>query len=79
MSRNLLHKSKLEEFKLWLAAHSIVHRPGRVDFQVLQIHTKNGQWQCIFYRIEAPEHFTVARPIEQLVRRFIRETKEACL
>ncbi|MBR8362130.1 hypothetical protein KDW55_02205 [Burkholderia sp. AU19243] len=77
MSRNLLHKTKLKPFKAWMDSYGIEHRPGRGDFQVLQIKTKNGQWQCVFDRIEAPEHYTVAWPLEPIVRRFIRATKES--
>lgn len=75
MSRNLLHKSKLEAFKAWLTAQGVEHRPSRGSFQVLQVRTKNGQWQCIFDRIAAPEHYTVAWPLEGLVHRFIRDTR----
>ncbi|WP_143757418.1 hypothetical protein [Burkholderia singularis] len=77
MSRCLLHKTKLESFKSWMTETGIEHRPGRGDFQILQIKTKNGQWQCIFDRIEAPEHYTVAWPLEPIVRRFIRANKES--
>lgn len=76
MSRCLLHKTRLEPFKQWMTAAGIEHRPGRGDFQVLQVKTKNGQWQCVFDRIEAPEHYTVAWPLESIVRRFIRANKE---
>lgn len=75
MSRCLLHKTKLEAFKNWLDASGIEHRPPRGDFQVLQIKTKNRQWQCVFDRIEAPEHYTVAWPLEPIVRRFIRASR----
>jgi hypothetical protein len=77
MSRCLLHKTKLEPFKTWMTEAGIEHRPGRGDFQILQIKTKNGQWQCVFDRIEAPEHYTVAWPLEPIVRRFIRANKES--
>jgi len=75
MSRNLLHKTKLDAFKVWLTSQGVEHRPPRGDYQVLQVRTKNGQWQCIFDRIAAPEHYTVAGPLEGLVVRFIRETR----
>lgn len=77
MSRNLLHKTKLSDFKVWLDMQSTQHRPARGDYQVLQVLTKNGQWQCIFDRIAAPEHYTVASPLEPLVRQFIRSTQPA--
>ena len=81
MSRCLLHKTKLDAFQQWLSTQGIEVRPGRGDFEVLQV--KLGQchragpspWHCVFDRIEAPEHYTVAWPLEQLVRRFIKETR----
>lgn len=75
MSRCLLHKSKLEAFQAWLMREGIEHRAGRGDYQVLQVATSNNQWQCVFDRLDAPEHYTVAQPIERLVRRFIRESR----
>lgn len=76
MSRCLLHKSKLEAFKAWLTARGIEHRPPRGEFQVLQVKTKSG-WQCVFDRIDAKEHYTVAGPLESTVHRFIREARHA--
>jgi hypothetical protein len=77
VSRNLLHKTKLEAFKEWLEENGIEHRPARGDYQVLQVKTKNGQWQCVFDRLDAKEHYTVAWPIEHLVRRFIAAASQA--
>lgn len=76
MSRCLLHKSKLEAFKEWLTATGIEHRPARGEFQVLQVKVKNG-WQCIFDRLDAKEHYTVAAPLESMVHRFIKSSKGA--
>ena len=73
MSRNLLHVSKLDAFKDWLASQGIEHRPGRGGYEVLQIKTKKGAWQCVFRRLEMAEHYTVAYPIEPIVRRFIKD------
>jgi len=75
MSRNLLHKTKLNEFKAWLDANNIENRPGRGDWQELQIKTANGQWHAVFRRIDMPEHYTVAWPLESMVHRFIRDSK----
>ena len=72
MSRCLLHKNKLDDFRAWLMAEGIAHRSGRGDYQVLQVQLKNGQWQCVFDRLDAPEHYTVAAPLEGVVRQFIR-------
>lgn len=78
MSRNLLHKSKLDAFKTWLTRNGIEHRQGRGSWEeVLSVHMlSKNQWQSVFDRIDAPEHYTVAAPLEPLVRRFIRESKK---
>lgn len=75
MSRNLLHKSKLEAFKSWLDANGIPNRPGKGDFQLLQVCKDGKHWNCIYSRIEMAEHVTVDRHLESLVRRFCREMK----
>ena len=75
MSRNLLHVSKLDAFKAWLTSNSIEHRPGRGGYEVLQVKTKKGAWQCVFRRHEMPEHYTVAYPLEPIVHRFIRDAR----
>ena len=74
MSRNLLHKSKLCEFASWLEKKRINHRPGRGDFQVMQVANREGQWGVVYDRLTAPEHYTVTRDIEPLVRRFIQSS-----
>lgn len=66
-----LHISKLDAFKLWLNDHGIAHRPGKGDYQVLQVRTPNNGWQCVFRKNEMPEHFTVNEKLMPLVRRFI--------
>jgi hypothetical protein len=81
MSKCLLHKSKLEDFKRWMDEHHIEHRPGKGSFQVLQVKIRNKrknviEWQCVFDRLEAPEHYTVAWPLEGTVRKFINDSRK---
>jgi hypothetical protein len=76
MNRSLLAKHRLAEFTEWLTSKGVPHRPGRGDFQKLQVQTKERGWQCIFYRGGAKEHYTVAGPLEAIVREFISETKK---
>jgi hypothetical protein len=72
VSRNLLHKSMLPQFKDWLDRKRIQRREGKGEFQVMQVAWPDGQWNCVYDRIDAPEHYTVTRPMEPLVRRFIQ-------
>lgn len=75
MSRNLLHKKKLPEFVQWLQNKGIQYRDPRGVYQVLQVLTPKASWQCIFNRDRAPEHYTVAQPLEGMVQNFIRDSK----
>lgn len=75
MARNLLHKTKLEDFKAWLDAQAIAHRPGRGDWQVLQV-LIGTQWHVVYERNHMPEHFTTVRHLDKLVASFCRERKE---
>lgn len=77
MSRCLLQKKKLEAFCAWLDGKKIDRRGPRGEYQVIQIKTRSGQWHAIFDRLNAPEHYTVAWPLESIVRRFIRDSKES--
>lgn len=77
MSRNLLHKTKLEPFKAWLSTQGIQHRPPRGDYDVLQVQAAAPDWFCIFDRHDAPEHFTVDRRLVPTVQRFIKAQKAA--
>lgn len=69
-NRHTLHKTKLEAFKAWLDMQGIGYRPGKGDWQVLQVLTNKG-WQVIFSRLDMPEHFTVGDDLMPLVRRFL--------
>lgn len=73
MSRNMLHISKLEEFKQWLDSEGIQHRPGKGAYQVLQVCKDGTHWNCIYERNEMPEHYTADRHIDPLVRKFCRQ------
>lgn len=75
-NRHLLHKTKLEAFKVWLDDQNIAHRPGRGDWQALQVHHPLHGWQVLYERAEMPEHLTVAQKLVGLVWQFIRGTRE---
>ena len=76
MSRNTLHLSHLEKFKQWLVDEFIPFRPGKGNYQVIQIRLDDGQWACVYTRHDMPEHYTVDRRLEPLVHRFIKFVKE---
>lgn len=74
--RNTLHKTKLEAFKAWLDYKWIPYREGKGKWQVLQVFTNEYGWQCIFSKLNAPEHFSVNEKLMPTVRKFLNETKE---
>lgn len=75
MSRNLLHKNKLEEFKSWLDSQEIPHRPGTGEWQILGIQYCRSEWWYVCERIKMPEHYSVDKRLDQLVRRFCKESR----
>lgn len=77
MRRDLLHFNQLEAFKAFLDKRGTRHRPPRGDFQVLQVEKHGNQWEALYKRLDAPEHFTVPKPLVGLVIEFIKTKKEA--
>lgn len=71
MNRHLLHKSKVEDFKAWLDTQGISHRPGRGEYEILQVLRADGQWFKLYRRNHMPEHVTVQEPLVALVRRYV--------
>lgn len=74
-SRNTLHKTKLQEFKDYLDANCIGYRPGKGEYQVLQVCTPDSGWQVVFSRLDMPEHFTVGDKLLPLVRKYLESKK----
>lgn len=75
MARNLLHKTKLPQFKAWLESRNIVWREPRGDFQVMQVKLARGTWGTVYDRIHphGKEHFTVTKDLEGLTQQFIAD------
>ena len=69
-NRCYLHKNKLEEFKNWLNEMDVPNRPGKGDYQVLQVMVDLHSWKCIYKRNDMPEHLTVDDLLMPLVKRF---------
>ena len=71
---DLLHINRLDEFVAWLDANQIPHRPGKGEYQVMQVKTTHAGWQVVYRRKEMPENFSLNNRLAGLVRKFIRET-----
>jgi len=75
-TRNLLHKSKLEEFARWcLMTKGYMTLPGRGEFQVLQVEMPGHGFVAIYEKIRSKEHYSVDKRMVNLVMEFIEETK----
>lgn len=68
--RALLHKSKIEAFKVYLALHGIAYRAGKGDYEILQVQL-GTQWHKLYARDKMPEHVTVQGALVGVVRAFI--------
>ena len=73
-ARNLLHKTKIPEFKSWLTLKGFEWREGGGNWQLMQIKRKESNvWDVIYERLKMPEHVTVTGPLVNLVQQFIKE------
>ena len=71
----LLHVSKLEDFKKWLRENKIPFRNGKGEWQVIQVKTAKYGWQVVYRRKEMPEHFSLNARLVSTVEKFIRSSK----
>ena len=68
--RALLHKNKLEDFKVYLALHGVAYRAGKGDYELMQIQL-GTQWHKIYKRDKMPEHVTVQGALVGVVKAFV--------
>lgn len=71
----LLRKGLLTTFKGWLDREGIKHRqPTELwgDSQVLAVNV-NGGWQSLYRNKSFKEHYTVPKPLQSLVTRFLSQ------
>jgi hypothetical protein len=73
VSKNLLHKTKLEKFIEFLDAQKIEHRKGRGEWQALQVRANGNEWYAVFERLKMPEHYSTDKRLDSLIARFCRE------
>jgi hypothetical protein len=74
-SRNLMHKNKLEDFKKWCDRMNIPYRPGKGQYQVLQILTEFFGWKIIYKRNDMPEHYSLDEKLVPIIKKFIDSQK----
>ena len=69
--RALLHKDKVADFANWCGENGVTTRPGKGDWELLQVNFPAGQWNKVYARVNMPEHTTVQDALVPLVRDFI--------
>ena len=74
-ARNLLHKSKLEEFKRWLQTQGIAYRDGKGDYQVIQVEHPEHGYLVIYEKLDSKEHYSVPWKLTPIVIAFIEGKK----
>lgn len=71
--RGTLAKTRLGEFRAWLTANGYETRPGKGDYEVLQVKV-GGKWERIWDK-RTTKHLSVMENFMPIVLRFIRETR----
>lgn len=77
MSRNTLHKSKLDDFKAWLLQNGFEIRRGIGEYQVMQLGKPGQMFYGIYLKQNAIEHYSVDSRIDKIVWRFLNETRRS--
>jgi hypothetical protein len=75
-ARNLLHKTRLNDFKFFLDDKGLAYRQGKGTYQVLQVQHPVLGWQSIYEKLEAPEHYSVPDKLIPLVMEFIKYNRD---
>lgn len=75
MSKNLLHKNKVDLFIQWLKTDGWEIRDGVGLYQVFQF-IKKDRGYAVYKRDSMPEHVTVDSRADHLVKKFINDTKK---
>ena len=78
MKRCTLHKTHLEDLKIWLREiKQIPYRDGKGHYQILQILVPLAGWQVVFSKAYMPEHFSANEKLMPIIREFYRSRKQA--
>lgn len=71
--RNVLHRSKLEEFKSWLSERDITLLEPKGVFEVMRWKNEKGQPMCIIFDGKSPQHLSCNNAARPMVFKFINE------
>ena len=74
-TRNLLHKSHLEEFKEWLIKGGYQIHDTKGIYEVLRA-SKGSKWLIVYRKASLKEHYSVRDIDYTTVQRFLRRKKD---
>ena len=70
-----LARKSLPAFKDWLDSQSIAHRPGKGEYQMLQVKRSSG-WEILYSSPNYPDHHKAgSTQLAELVREFNADSK----
>ena len=70
-----LARKSLPAFKDWLDSQSIAYRPGRGEYQALQVKRSSG-WEILYSSPNYPDHYKAgSNKLAELVREFNADSK----
>jgi hypothetical protein len=70
-----LLRALLTTFTDWLDGQSIAYRPGKGEYQVLQVKRPSG-WDILYRSDKYPDHYKAGSPqLAELVREFNADSK----
>jgi hypothetical protein len=74
--RNLLHRDKLEAFRLWAKQQGYKEDDNLGQYQVLRLRPPDGSGLIVFYERLAGDHLTSFDEGTSLVQQWIREREQ---
>ena len=70
-----LARKSFPAFKDWLDSQSIAHRPGKGEYQMLQVKRSSG-WEILYSTFNYPDHYKAgSTQLAELVREFNADSK----
>lgn len=70
--RNLLHKTKLEDFKQWLIKQGWIIQEPKGFYEVLRV-SRDKETIIIFEKLDSKEHYTVQDNSLDMVRAYLKQ------
>lgn len=73
MTPYLLRKTQLKRFLEWCFLNEVETRPGKGEWQVVQVCTPDAGWQVIFNSRKNPDHYSINAKLIPTVKAFFME------